>query len=92
MHPRNVFCYENGDIFEIAAAYAFHLAESQAYVDGNKRTAVASALVFLRANGIQVEQADPMALYEPMISVAKHQLDRKGLAANLRSLFHEPLR
>jgi len=31
------------------SAYAFHLAESQAFLDGNKRTAVASALVFLPA-------------------------------------------
>lgn len=31
--------------FEMAAAYALHLAESQAYVDGNKRTGAASALV-----------------------------------------------
>ena len=44
--PQNVYFYENGDLFEVAAAYAFHIAEAQAYLDGNKRTAVASALVF----------------------------------------------
>jgi len=31
--------YGHGNLFDIAAAYAFHVAESQAFVDGNKRTA-----------------------------------------------------
>ena len=42
--PQNVYCYAGGDLCEIAAAYAFHLAESQAYLDGNKRTGVQAAL------------------------------------------------
>ena len=36
-HPKNVFFYGNGDLFEIAAAYCFHIAEAQAFLDGNKR-------------------------------------------------------
>ena len=43
---KNTFWYAGGDHFDIAAAYAFHLAESQAFVDGNKRVAAAAALVF----------------------------------------------
>ena len=35
---QNVYHYGGGDICEIAAAYAYHLAESQAWFDGNKRT------------------------------------------------------
>ena len=49
---QNVFWYGRGGLFEIAAAYAFHIAESQAFVDGNKRTAAASAISFLRKNGV----------------------------------------
>jgi prophage maintenance system killer protein len=42
----------------IAAAYAFHLAESQAFVDGNKRTAAACvAISFLRKNGVEFSEA-----------------------------------
>jgi death on curing protein len=41
--PLNVYFYGNGDLYEIAGAYAFHIAESQAYLDGNKRTAVQPA-------------------------------------------------
>lgn len=87
--PQNVFFYEGGDLFEVAAAYAFHIAEAQAYLDGNKRTAVSSALVFLRSNGVQIKQAPPMALYEQMIAIAKGELDRPGLAEKMRELFRE---
>ena len=36
----NTLHYGGGDVFDIAATYAFHLAESQAFIDGNKRTAL----------------------------------------------------
>lgn len=42
---QNIFWYGRGGIFEIAAGYAFHIAESQAFVDGNKRTAAAGSLL-----------------------------------------------
>lgn len=44
---KNTFYYANGDLFDLAASYAFHLAESQSFIDGNKRTAVVAAMVFL---------------------------------------------
>lgn len=40
-HPQNVYFYGGGDLFDIAAAYAYHIAEAQAFLDGNKRAAVA---------------------------------------------------
>lgn len=43
---RNAYWYGHGGLFEIAAAYAFHIAESQAFLDGNKRTAASSAIIF----------------------------------------------
>lgn len=49
---QNVYHYGGGDIYEIAAAYAYHLAESQAYFDGNKRTGVEASLVFLEECGV----------------------------------------
>jgi death-on-curing protein len=51
MHPQNIWFYGQGDLFDVAAGYAFHLAESQAFLDGNKRTGMAAALTFLRVNG-----------------------------------------
>lgn len=44
----NAFVYGRGDVFDVAAAYAFHIGEAQAFFDGNKRTAIASALTFWR--------------------------------------------
>jgi death-on-curing protein len=43
--------YLHSDLFEMAAAYAFHIAEGQPFVDGNKRTALNAALVFLDLTG-----------------------------------------
>ena len=43
---------------EMAAAYFFHLNMNQAFVDGNKRTAAASAAIFLEINGVDF-RVDP---------------------------------
>jgi death-on-curing protein len=85
VHPCNVWLYAQGDLFDIAAAYAFHLAEAQAFLDGNKRTGMAAALVFLDGNGVSVPEATD-ELYEAMIAVAEHRLDKSGLAALLRRI------
>jgi death-on-curing protein len=82
---RNTFCYGGGYLYEIAAAYAFHIAESQAFVDGNKRTATAAAISFLTANGVQFPKDDG-SLYRAMIEIANKQLDKVGLANVLRRL------
>jgi death-on-curing protein len=71
--------FVHNGIYEMAAAYAFHIAENQPFVDGNKRTALASALVFLDWH--QVEIDDPNEeLYFAMIALAQKQLDKAGLA------------
>jgi hypothetical protein len=46
------------DLFQMAAAYAFHIAENQPFVDGNKRTGLNAALVFLDVNGWVVLDPD----------------------------------
>lgn len=48
----------HADIFEMAAAYVFHLAKNHPFVDGNKRTATLAALTFLDVNGITIEVDD----------------------------------
>jgi death-on-curing protein len=85
LHPRNVHFYVQGDLFDVAAAYAFHLAESQAFLDGNKRTGMAAALVFLRLNGVMIPAATE-DLYAAMIAIAARRLDKPALAALLRRL------
>jgi death on curing protein len=71
--------------FAKAAAYAFHIAQNQPFVDGNKRTGLAAALVFLDLNGITI--ADPNGrLYTAMIDIAEKRLDKQGLGNLLREL------
>ena len=82
--PQNVYFYGDGDLYEIAAAYAFHIAQSQAYFDGNKRTAVQAAADFLEINGIDTSPLPEVPMYKAMIRVASHELDRPGLAVFLR--------
>lgn len=88
IHPRNVHYYAQGDLFEVAAAYAFHLAESQAFLDGNKRTGMAAALVFLKVNRVTVPQATD-ELYAAMIAIAQRRMGKPELAALLRRLAGE---
>ncbi len=83
--PQNVHFYGQGDLFEVAAAYAFHIAENQPFLDGNKRTAIGSALVFLRVNGV-VPDFDSMELYPTMIGIANNTHTRSDLADQLRAL------
>jgi len=81
----NTFWYGQGDEYDIAAAYAFHIAEGQAFLDGNKRTGVAAALTFLEVNG-RYQRPDEDELYQAMIAVAEKRMSKAGLAAYLRSL------
>jgi len=75
----------HADIFEMAAAYAFHISQNHPFVDGNKRTALASALVFLELNGITI--SDPHEkLYEAMMSLTSGNLNKAGFAEILRKL------
>ena len=82
----NAFFYGGGDLHQIAAAYAFHLAESQGFLDGNKRTAMACAATFLEGNGC-ADRANDAVLYDAMIAIAKRELDKSGLAEVLRQQF-----
>lgn len=85
IHPRNVHHYGQGDLFDVAAAYCYHIAQAQAYIDGNKRTAVAAALVFLQCNGVSTD-FDSMLLHEVMMAIAERRMDKPELAALLRTL------
>lgn len=71
-------------MFDMAAAYAFHIAENQPFIDGNKRTAIAMALAFLQANGINTSSLDDAQLYDAMIAIAEKRLDQAGLAEIFR--------
>lgn len=81
----NTFLYGGGDLFGVAAAYAFHLEESQAFIDGNKRTGVATAIMFLKINKVEIPQDDG-TLYNAMIQLAKKRMGKAGLADVFRRM------
>lgn len=83
--PRHTYFYTNGDLFDIAAAYAYHIAQAQACFDGNKRTGVAAAFLFLELNAVSTD-FDSMPLYEAMIAIAERRMDKAQLAQLLREL------
>lgn len=73
------------DLFAMAAAYAFHIAQNQPFLDGNKRTGLVAALVFLDLHGFDV--VDPAGqLYDAMLGIAERTLDKDGLTTLLREL------
>lgn len=77
--------YVHNGVFEMAAAYAFHIAENQPFVDGNKRTALAAALVFLDWHQLEIEESGE-ELYNAMIGLAQKKLDKPGLAKLFQKL------
>ena len=77
--------YLHIDLFEMAAAYAFHISENQPFLDGNKRTALTSALVFLDINGYLIIDEE-MKLYDALIAIANKQMDKYDLALLLNQL------
>jgi death-on-curing protein len=86
---KNEYFYGGGDIFAIAAAYAFHIAQNQAFLDGNKRTATASALIFLAMNGYARHHTteERRSIYDALIAIAERRMDKPELAALFRRLF-----
>lgn len=49
--PRQAFSYGVTDFFDLAASYAHAIIQGHPFVDGNKRTGILSAIVFLELNG-----------------------------------------
>ena len=54
-------------------------------MDGNKRTGLLCAVVFLELNGFIVEEP-PLRLHDAMIAISERRLDKSGLAEILRAL------
>ena len=75
--------YLHGDVFEMAAAYMFHLARNHPFVDGNKRTALMTTIVFLGMNGQSLE-AEPDELTELVVDLAAGELAKSDVAVFLR--------
>lgn len=72
-----------GDLFRTAATYAYSIAENQAFLDGNKRTGVLAAVIFLKMNGYICPMNTPV-LHDAMIRIAKKTLTLEKLGELLK--------
>jgi len=68
--------YFHKDIFEMASAYLFHIVQNHPFIDGNKRTGLVCALVFLLNNGITPNFSKD-EIYNLVLNVAKGEADKK---------------
>jgi death-on-curing protein len=81
--PVNKWHYEQADLAQLAAAYGFGLAKNHAFMDGNKRIAFMSMVVFLRRNGIRFAP-DPAHATTIVISLAAGEVSEDSLARWIR--------
>lgn len=85
--PRASFAgdYVHHDLIEMAGAYLFHLAKNHAFVDGNKRVALAVMLYFLDFNALRL-QAGHGEVEQLVLDVASGTITKDQAAAVLRRL------
>ena len=67
-----------GDVADMAAAYLYHFAVNQGFVDGNKRTAVVAAVEFLGRNGYMLDRGD-LEMYDLTMQIANKQTDKEAV-------------
>lgn len=81
--PQNRWHYGESDLASLAASYAFGLARNHPFVDGNKRIAFHSLVVFLRLNGVPFapESAQATAI---ILSLAAGEVGEDGLTRWIR--------
>ena len=82
--PINKWHYEQSELPELAAAYAFGLAKNHAFVDGNKRIAFMSMMTFLRKNGVRFAP-EPAHATSMIMSLAAGEVSEESLARWIRN-------
>jgi death on curing protein len=87
--PRATFGGEflHKSVFEMAAAYLFHIVENHPFLDGNKRTGAVAALVFLDLNGAEID-APKGSLYDLTMAVATGQAGKPEIVEYFRTHSH----
>jgi death on curing protein len=71
------------DIYEMAAAYLFHLVKDHPFIDGNKRVGAVTAFVFLELNGFDFDAPED-DFTEMVLAVARGELGKADVAVFIR--------
>jgi len=74
----------HGSLFEMAAAYLFHITRNHPFLDGNKRTGLAAALVFLWMNDVEIEAGED-ELTDLVLGVAEGRVSKAEVAVFLQT-------
>jgi len=81
--PSNLHAYGESDVCRLAAAYASGIVRNHPFVDGNKRTALLAAYVFLGLNGLDLA-ADEVEAAAAMLRLASGDIEEEAFADWLR--------
>jgi death-on-curing protein len=81
--PQNLLLYNDPDIFDLAAAYGYGLAQNHGFIDGNKRTAYVVTRLFLILNGYDIS-ASALEKVITFSKVGQGEIDQAALASWLR--------
>lgn len=81
--PIQLFSYGEPDLAALAGAYAFGIARSHPFLDGNKRTSLVVCMTFLALNGMAVEATNDDKL-ATLLALADGSLGEEAFAAWLR--------
>ena len=76
--------YLHADIFEMAAAYLYHLVMNHPFVDGNKRVVLEAALIFLEINNENLKASD-QELVDLVLKTTAGQVGKREIAEFFRS-------
>jgi death-on-curing protein len=87
--PRNKWLYEQAELPELAAAYAFGMSRNHPFIDGNKRTSLLALYTFLGVNGIDfiAPEAEAAAI---ILALAAGEVDEDGLGRWIRDNWPKP--
>lgn len=75
--------YFHEDLAAMAGAYLFHIIKNHPFVDGNKRTGLNAALVFLRLNGFRLETSND-ALVDIVVNLASGSVSKEEVSQFIR--------
>lgn len=75
--------FAHKDIYEMAAAYLYHVVMNHPFIDGNKRTGTVCAIAFLKLNGINVKSSNK-ALADFVLAIAQGQKNKNEIAHFLK--------
>ena len=75
--------YEAADVVSCAATYAYHLTQSHAFLDGNKRVAAAITEAFLQTNGFELTMTN-QEIVVFFLAIASSELTREQVEQHLR--------